>query len=794
MVSKYWARLWEIKNKTIRNVFVILTSFIKLRIKKAIVREVGMEDIMILNKRIKRNLKNNLGRNLALFFLIALGMYFVVSFVGSAETIMNGIDSYQKKNNVEDAEFSTFQALTSEEEKALEKKKITLQKMYYLDFRLGKDNTLRTFIVREQINKNQIDKGSLPIDDSQVVLEKHYAESNGYKIGDTIEIANIKFTVCGLGSTADYEKVLEEDTDINVNSKRFGTAFFNQKGYEKIKDTGKQNEAERYLYAIKTSSDFSTKDTKNWLKSELKNNQLLSFVEKADNARMGNASEDVEMNKEGGIIGGVLLLIIFAYVISIYAVHSIEEESTMIGTMYALGLSKRELIVHYMSLPLLITFLGGLVGTAIGFTPVGIGVQAASTFESYSLPVMDTVYPLYLIIYGLFVPAIIFIIVNFGCMNKMLAREPLSLLRNERKQRKVSKINLHKLSFNRCFQIRQFLREKRSAFAMFGGIFFAVLMLMMALDVQVCLSNMQEQNEKDVKFDEMYLLKAQLDKIPEQAQVGYMKSLYCETPEGENMKVSILGLDDSNSYFPNIKKADRKQIVISSSVAIKYKLKVGDEYTLRDESEDKDYTFTVADIKQYSVGLYVFMKIDDMRKLFGVSNEQYNVLFASQKLNLNSEYIYSTTSKDDIREFSTTFIASMQPMVVALYGVSILVFIIVMYLMMKVIIDRSDFSITLFRIFGYGDREIQKLFLNGNLITVIISGVISIPVCKYLMDAMWPEIVSYVPVGFDISFQAYHYILVAALILLSYFVINFILNQKLKKVEDYGVVFLKGRE
>lgn len=749
---------------------------------------------MILNKRIKRNVKNNLGRNLALFFLIALGMYFVVSFVGSAETIMNGIDSYQKKNNVEDAEFSTFQALTSEEEKELREKGITIQKMYYLDFKLGKGNTLRAFVVREKINKNQIDEGSLPETDNQVVLEKHYAEANAYKVGDVIEIADMNFTISGVGSTADYEKVLEEDSDINVNSKRFGTAFFSEKGYYKLKNTGKQNEAERYLYAMKEASGFSAKDTKNWLKDKLKNNQLLSFVEKADNGRMGNASEDVEMNKEGGMIGGVLLLVIFAYVISIYAVHSIEEESTMIGTMYALGLSKSELIVHYMSLPLLITFLGGLAGTAIGFTPLGIGVQAASTFESYSLPVMDTVYPLYLIIYGLFVPAIIFVVVNFGCMNKMLTREPLSLLRNEKKQRKVSKMSLHKLSFNRCFQIRQFLREKRSAFAMFGGIFFAVLMLMMALDVQVCLSNMQVQNEEDVKFDEMYLLKAQPDKIPEHAQAGYMKSLYCETPEGENMKVSVLGLEDKNSYFPNIKKADGKQIVISSSVAIKYKLKVGDKYTLSDESEDKDYTFTVADIKQYSVGLYVFMKIDDMRELFDVSDEQYNVLFADQKLDLDSEYIYSTTSKDDIREFSTTFIASMQPMVIALYGVSVLVFIIVMYLMMKVIIDRSDFSITLFRIFGYGDREIQQLFLNGNLITVIVSGAISIPVCKYLMDAMWPEIVSYVPVGFDISFQVYHYVLVAALILMSYFVINFVLNYKLKKVEDYGVVFLKGRE
>ena len=42
----------------------------------------------ILSKRVLRDIRENLLRYLALFFLVALVMYMVVAIVGAAETIM----------------------------------------------------------------------------------------------------------------------------------------------------------------------------------------------------------------------------------------------------------------------------------------------------------------------------------------------------------------------------------------------------------------------------------------------------------------------------------------------------------------------------------------------------------------------------------------------------------------------------------------------------------------------------------------------------------------------------------
>lgn len=44
----------------------------------------------ILSKRVLRDIRENLLRYLALFFLVALVMYMVVAIVGAAETIIRG--------------------------------------------------------------------------------------------------------------------------------------------------------------------------------------------------------------------------------------------------------------------------------------------------------------------------------------------------------------------------------------------------------------------------------------------------------------------------------------------------------------------------------------------------------------------------------------------------------------------------------------------------------------------------------------------------------------------------------
>ena len=60
------------------------------------------------------------------------------------------------------------------------------------------------------------------------------------------------------------------------------------------------------------------------------------------------------------------------------------------------------------------------------------------------------------------------------------------------------------------------------------------------------------------------------------------------------------------------------------------------------------------------------------------------------------------------------------PMVVMMTVVSSLIFVVVMYLMMAVMIDRCAFYISMVKVFGYRTKEIKKLYLDGNFYVIAV--------------------------------------------------------------------------
>lgn len=113
---------------------------------------------------------------------------------------------------------------------------------------------------------------------------------------------------------------------------------------------------------------------------------LTMFVTADENPRILAAAGDQEMNKSVGLFAGVVVIALFAYVISVFVIHQISRESSVIGALYALGAKKKDLLAHYITLPTVIVFLGGLVGAALGFSELGAVVQG-DTYAYYSVPV-----------------------------------------------------------------------------------------------------------------------------------------------------------------------------------------------------------------------------------------------------------------------------------------------------------------------------------------------------------------------------------------------------------------------
>ena len=101
---------------------------------------------------------------------------------------------------------------------------------------------------------------------------------------------------------------------------------------------------------------------------------------------------------------------------------------------------------------------------------------------------------------------------------------------------------------------------------------------------------------------------------------------------------------------------------------------------------------------------------------------------------------------------------------------------------MKVMIDRSSFSIALIKIFGFRNKEVRKMYLDGNFYVVALGALISLPLAKLLMDAMYePAFVPNVACGVDKSFPIWMYVAVLVGILVLYFIIDHLLIYRIRQ-------------
>ena len=747
----------------------------------------------VLKKRIFRDFKQNIARYLALSFLIILSMYLVVSIIAAAETIINGTKDADKAQSVEDGQFSLFLPMTDSEWDNLIDEGITLEKMFFLDYSVDDGKTIRVYKNRQDIDKVAICKGEPAANDDELVLERKYAEKNDINVGDSITLGGHTYKISGIGTVPDYDSPLKAISDTGCDSKNFGIVFVTANTYDMLRDEGKSVKSEEYYYAYQLNDKMTDDELKDCLKElSFSAGNLLTFLTAEDNVRIQAAADDQELNRSVGMIAGVIILILIAYVLSVFVVHSIDQESQVIGALYALGVKRRDLMRHYKFLPTIIAFVSGTIGTLIAYTDAGVKYQMQDCYNYYSLPELDVAVMPYLFVYGIIVPPIVCLIVTSLVIRKRLSKPVLTLLKNEQKAGQGKNIKLKNMKFMKLFKIRQIIRERRTEFTVIFGMFVSILLLVMSLEIYVYCNQVEVEYVEDTKFEYMYTYKYPAEKAPEGGYKAYAKDLKKDI-YGFDFDVTLLGIEDDNPFFDVKTSGSADKVTISSSIAYKYNLGVGDIITLKDEENDSLYAFYIEAVTQYAPNFMVFMSYDKALELFGEQDDYYNVVFADHDLNIESGRLYSTTTREDVKKSAGIFSDQMRPMIIMIGGVSIVIFVIVLYLMMKVMIDRSSFSIALVKIFGYRNKELKRMYLDGNFYVILIGAVISIPLAKVILDAIYgPAFVPNVACGVDKSFSIWIYGAMFIGTIILYLIINQLLVRRIKKMLPADV--LKNRE
>ena len=475
-----------------------------------------------LNKRFPRELRNNLGKYLGLFFLMAFAVAFTSGFLLAAGSIQKICEDTPETYALEDGRFACDFEPSDDALAAVEDLGVAVTPDFYrqvpLDLGTSGDGangiTARVYGPRTTVNLPEYAEGRAPEQPDEVAFDRVFMmENHGLAVGDAVQLDGQEFTICGAFTYPDYQALFEGNTSFMFDALTFTVATVTPEGYRNL-DAG----AEVFNYSFRfedQSLDLAGRtDVEEDMLEALNDNDAVvsEFIDAQDNQGIGYALDDVVGDQAMWTVLLFVLIVIMAFVFVVLTGATIEAESSVIGTMLASGWRKRELVFHYMVLPTVIGLLGAGIGLAVGVNVLSDPMKNLY-YHSYSLPPYHTIWDWKIVIITAVIPFLMLMgITLFGLLRKMRFT-PLQFLRHEVSsgKRNVNVPLPERLSYPSRFRLRVLLRNASHFVTLFFGIMFASLLLLFGSCMLPVVKNYAVELVKTVPAPHEYVLKAPLE-------------------------------------------------------------------------------------------------------------------------------------------------------------------------------------------------------------------------------------------------------------------------------------------
>lgn len=713
-----------------------------------------------LRRRLPRELKSEFGKYLVVFLLMIATIGMVSGFLVADGSMLIAYDESFSKYNVEDGNFSTGEKIYRGQKEAIEELGVKIYENYYIEDALTNDSTMRFFKNRTEINKVCLMDGELPEKTGEIAIDRMYADNNGLKVGDTLSDGKKDWTITGLVALSDYSALFQNNNDTMFDSVKFGVGVVTEEEFDNLdQDKLQYNYAWTYNEAPKTEKE--EKDVSEDLMKDMgKVVTLESFVPRYQNQAIKFTGDDMGGDKAMMIVLLYIVIVIMAFVFGITTSNTITKEAAVIGTLRASGYTRGELIRHYMTLPVLVTLMGAVVGNILGYT-VFKGVCAGMYYGSYSLPTYETVWNAEAFLLTTVVPVAIMLVVNFGILHHKLRLSPLKFLRRDlsgKKQRRALYLSQRMRIFTR-FRLRVIFQNFSNYIVLFIGVVFANLLLFFGLLLPSALDHYQLEIQNNMlakyqymlsvpvsvigggnkldSFVDMLLFNKDTETDNENAEEFSAYSLNTIPGKVKSEEILLYGIKEDSKYVD----ADlSKGVYISSAYADKYKIGVGDSITLKEKYEDDEYTFQIAGIYDYTGGLCVFMDQDKLNDTFDLGDDYFSGYFSNTEItDIKDSYIGSVINLDALTKISRQLDVSMGSMMGLVNGFAIMIYMVLIYLLSKIIIEKNAQSISMVKILGYTNGEISRLYILSTSVVVVLCLLLSLPIETAVMNVLFRE-------------------------------------------------------
>lgn len=658
---------------------------------------------MTLNKRYRRNIKKNFSFYFSMTLLTLLAVFMNLLLGGIVKGEKDYLYDMKDNTACEDGQFITYQPLSDDDIITLEKDyDVVIEKQEYFNFETSEKYRFRVFKKSDKLDQYQVMSGDDLSGDS-VLISSGIAERKNIKVGDSIEIGGKSLEVKGIIAKIDYLLMLEELSD-TVGDENFGIAVVSSDVFTELKSDEKAE-----YYSIAYNEDNQTEFRKH-LNEEY---GVASYLKAENNARIVSAFDTVDRYDS---ICTVILPVMIVCIVILMAVvigRKIKAEQRQMGVLLALGYGKGKLALHYT----LFGIIPGLVGSVLGIllSVPSVNKVGSSLFSQKIEPLtVDFGISAKNIILSLILPALVYGIFVWLKAFMIMRKNPIDMIRGTEsgKKKNILRMEKSKSSIRTRFMLRSIFGNIGRTLVVIFGVSIGGMMLVYSY---VCADSMQTYVDNSIDeagtYNYEYFLSS-LNNEPLEEGVELVYSSF--EVQDHDSTLTLIGVDDT--CYLNTETNDGGKVdsfddgfYITTRAATEFGVEKGDTITVLDVSSMEEHEIKVAGVLKNNFQNVVYTSRKSAAELAGFPEDSYNAVMSDKELNYTDADLSSKVTMQKLKDQMQSLTDEMSQLVYVMIAFGVLFCVITVYLMVNILITENASVISMLKILGYRNNEINRM-------------------------------------------------------------------------------------
>ena len=474
-------------------------------------------------------------------------------------------------------------------------------------------------------------------------------------------------------------------------------------------------------------------------------------------------------------IGEVFPLIFFlvAALISLTTMtRMVEEERTLIGTLKALGYSKKSIAAKYLGYAVLATLTGGIFGVMIGEKILPYIIITAYKIMYRHLPDVEIPYNLY---YGVLacVAALLCTVAAtiFSCMKEL--KEQAAELMRPPAPKQGKRVFLEyipflwkRLNFTWKSTVRNLMRYKKRFFMTIFGIGGCMGLMLVGFGLKDSISSIVPlQYEDIVLYDGNVILQSDVtmqekqevyEALEKNSQVvataedllqkitiehdGVSKEVYLNVPENVEKFSDFVVLQDRTTKEKY--QLTDKGAVLTEKMAKELGVSAGDTVTIKEENE-KERTVKISQICENYMSHYLYMTPAVYKAAYGKEPEYNSIYYRTEgrttkeaesvgEAALKLDGALSVSYTTELRQQVDDMLQSLDIVIVVLIISAGMLAFVVLYNLNNINITERKRELATLKVLGFYDKEVTEYVYRENILLTLIGSVFGMLLGKIL--------------------------------------------------------------